>query len=64
LATPIRCGCDAARKARRYSAHCNGTAAAAAAAHGAAITQCTDLSFVRSLFQACNAATGKDLLPE
>jgi len=35
-----RCRCDVARKARRYSARCNSTAAATA--DGAAITQCTD----------------------
>ena len=35
-----RCCCDAARKARRYWASCNSTAAAAA--DGAAMTQCTD----------------------
>ena len=35
-----RCRCDAARKARRYCARCNSTAAVAA--DGAAIAQCTD----------------------
>jgi len=35
-----RCCCHAARKARRHSAHCNSTAAAAA--DGAAVMQHTD----------------------